>query len=103
MTDGAGGGKDMRIENQKLCLFAKAADLSGSKFHDVNLSGGDFDDVNMTGWRVHNVNLAGLKISNANLAGASIADARLDGMTIDGVDVGEMLAFWRAGHREPLE
>ena len=47
---------------------------------------------------VNDVNLAGLKITRANLTGASIASSRMDGMTIDGVDVNEMLAFWRAGH-----
>ena len=70
----------MRIECQKHRLDVHHADLSGSRFDDVNLSGLDFhnvnmsgcsfDDVNMSGWRVHNVNLAGLKIDKANLAGA---------------------------------
>ena len=62
----------MRIESQKHRLDVQRADLSGSRFDDVNLSGCDFhnvnmsgcsfDDLNMSGWRVHNVNLAGLKI-----------------------------------------
>ena len=52
----------------------------------------------MSGWRVHDVNLAGLRIEKANLAGASIADARMEGMTIDGIAVTELLAYWRSGH-----
>ena len=97
-----------RIESQKHRLDVQHADLSGSRFDDVNLSGCDFhnvnmsgcsfDDLNMSGWRVHNVNLAGLKIEKANLAGASIVDARLEGATIEGVAVTDLLAYWRAGH-----
>ena len=58
----------MKIESQKHRMDVHKADLSGSKFDDVNLSGSDFrninmsgcsfDDLNMSGWRVHNVNLA---------------------------------------------
>ena len=78
----------MRIESQKHRLDVHGADLSGSRFDDVNLSGLDF----------HNVNLAGLKIDKANLAGATIVDARLDGATIEGIAVTDLLAYWRAGH-----
>jgi hypothetical protein len=35
--------------------------------------------------------------------GASIRDARLDGMTIEGISVTEMLAYWRAGHAAQAE
>ena len=91
-------GVDMKIERAKHRLDVHKADLSGSRFEDVNLSGCDFhdvdmsgcsfDDINMSGWRIHNVNLAGLRIEKANLAGA----------TIDGIAVTDMLEFWRAGH-----
>jgi uncharacterized protein YjbI with pentapeptide repeats len=50
----------------------------------------------MSGWRVHHVNLSGLKIDRANLAGASIVNSRLDGMTIDGIEVTELMATWKA-------
>ena len=50
----------------------------------------------MSGWRVTNVNLSGLKLSKVNLAGASITDGRYDGMTIDGIEVTELLAAYRA-------
>ena len=93
----------MQIDKQKLCLNVHNSDLSGSRFDDVNISGCDFENVNMSGWRVNNVNLAGLKISNANLAGASLLDARLEGMTIEGISVAEMLAYWRAGHAAQAE
>jgi uncharacterized protein YjbI with pentapeptide repeats len=45
---------------------------------------------------VHNVNLSGLKMDKANLAGASIVNSRLEGMTIDGIEVTELLAAWKA-------
>jgi uncharacterized protein YjbI with pentapeptide repeats len=99
---------DMRIEDEKRRLDVHKADLSGSRFENVNLSGCDyrninmsgcsFDDLNMSGWRVHNVNLAGLRIDKANLAGASISGGRVGGMTIDGISVAELLAYWREGH-----
>jgi uncharacterized protein YjbI with pentapeptide repeats len=99
----------MNIENEKRRLDVHKADLSGSRFDDVNISGCDFrninmsgcafDDVNMSGWRIRNVNLTGLQVEHANLAGASIEKAHhLEGMTIEGVSVADLLAFWRAGH-----
>ena len=78
----------MKIDRAKHRLDVHKADLSGSRFEDVNLSGSDFHDVNMSGWRIHNVNLAGLRIEKANLAGA----------IIDGIAVIDMLEYWRAGH-----
>ena len=56
---------------------------------------------NMSGWTVHNVNLSGLRVDKANLAGASIVNSRLAGMTIDGIEVTELLACWRAQHQAP--
>jgi uncharacterized protein YjbI with pentapeptide repeats len=49
----------------------------------------------MAGWTVHNVNLSALRIDKANLAGASIINSRLQGMTIDGIEVTELLAAWK--------
>jgi uncharacterized protein YjbI with pentapeptide repeats len=61
----------MKIENENHRMEVHKADLSGSKFDDVE---------------------------KANLAGASFVDARLEGATIEGVSVTELLAYWRAGH-----
>jgi uncharacterized protein YjbI with pentapeptide repeats len=63
----------MKIECAKQQLDVQHADLSGSRFGDVNPSG-------------------------ANPAGSSIVNAHLEGATIDGVAVVEMLGYWRAGH-----
>src|SRR5262245_27354358 len=75
--------------------------MSGGTYHNINLSGCSFDDVNMSGWRVHHVNLSGLRIDRANLAGASIVNSRLDGMTINGIEVSELLAAWQERQRVP--
>jgi hypothetical protein len=53
---------------------------------------------------VTNVNLSGLRIDKANLAGASIVNSRLQGMTIDGIEVTDLLTCWKehkAGGKEP--
>ena len=87
-------------------IEAAGADLSGSSFTDVNLSGATFTDVdlagaevenaNLSGLRVRNVNLSGLKISAADLRGASIAESLTEGMTVDGIEVAELMAAYRA-------
>ncbi len=79
----------------KHCLTVAKADLSGSRFDDVNMSGWTLHNVNMSGMRVDDVNLAGLHVSNANLAGADFTHCRLDGMTIEGIKVTDLLAAYR--------
>ena len=78
--------------------LASNINLSGGDYVNINLSGCSFEDVNMSGWQVRKANLSGLRIDGANLAGASIVNGRLDGMTIEGIPVTELLAYWRAGH-----
>ncbi len=70
--------------------------MAGGKYHNINLSGCAFHDLNMSGWSVHDVNLSGLRVDKANLAGCAIVNSRLAGMTIDGVEVTELLAAWKA-------
>lgn len=85
----------MNIHDQKQRLSVKGSDISGSLFDDVNASGATLHNVNMSGWHVDYVNLAGLRLTKANLAGASISDSRYDGMTIDGIEVTELLAAYK--------
>jgi uncharacterized protein YjbI with pentapeptide repeats len=80
----------MKIESEKRWMDVHKAELSGSKFDDVNLSG--------SGWRVRDVHLASVRVYKANLAGAAILSVRLDSATIDGIAVTDPLAYWRAGH-----
>jgi uncharacterized protein YjbI with pentapeptide repeats len=63
---------------------------------DADLSGSKFDDVNMAGWTMHNVNLTGLQVTDANMTGAAIADAQITGMTINGILVTDLLAAYHA-------
>lgn len=90
-----------RLQVRKSDLSGSTFDdvnLSGCAFHNVNLSGANLDDINLSGWRVCNANMSGLHLDHVNLSGASITHARLNGARIDGIDIQEMLAFWRAGH-----
>lgn len=50
--------------------IARMADVSGSKFQDVNLADSEFENVNMSGTRLHDINLSDVSISAANLGGA---------------------------------
>jgi uncharacterized protein YjbI with pentapeptide repeats len=50
--------------------LAENADISGSRFHDVNLEGAEFDDVNLRNATLRNINLSGIRVSAADLGGA---------------------------------
>jgi uncharacterized protein YjbI with pentapeptide repeats len=78
----------MKIESEKHRMEIHKADLSGSKFDDVNLSGSDS----------HNVNLAVERVDKAKLTGSSLVNARLDGATIDGISVVDLLGSWHTAH-----
>jgi hypothetical protein len=70
--------------------LAEHADLSGSRFHDVNLSGAEFDDVNMSKARFHNMNLSDRWNDDRRNPGC-----RHDG----GLQKAEETTFLRAGRR----
>lgn len=48
---------------------AKHADISGSKFHDVNLAGTDFNNVNMSKTRFHDINFSDVTFTAAQIGG----------------------------------
>ena len=50
--------------------LAESADISGSRFHDVNLSNSEFNDVNMSNVTFHNINLSDISVSAAQIGGA---------------------------------
>ena len=50
--------------------LAEHADISGSRFHDVNLAQAEFDDVNMTQVRFHNINMSDITVSAVQMGGA---------------------------------
>ena len=100
----------IQLSGTKRTIKAKAADLSGSSFTDVNLSGATFSDVNVAGARiedanlsdlsVRNANLCGPRICNADLRGTEIVDSLMEGMTIDGIAVYDLLDAYRASTKE---
>jgi len=51
--------------------FAECANLSGSKFHDVNLGSTIFDDINLGSSSFHNINMSDVKFSAMQMGGAS--------------------------------
>ena len=51
--------------------FAEHADLSGSRFVDVNLAGAEFDNVNLSGAKINNVNLSDIVVTCVQVGGAS--------------------------------
>jgi uncharacterized protein YjbI with pentapeptide repeats len=54
--------------------------------------------VTLAGATIQNANLTGIHIGNADLRGASIAESTMKGMTIDGIDVAELFAAYKAAH-----
>ena len=76
----------MKLEKMKACLEVDDCNLSGSTFHNVNFTNTVLDDVN----------LSNLEIKNACMHDVSISDAMLEGMTINGIEVTELLAAYRA-------
>lgn len=57
--------------------IAECADLSGSKFHDVNLRGAVFDDVNLMGASFHNINMSDVRFSAMQMGGAHFSNIGL--------------------------
>ena len=50
--------------------MAEHANISGSRFHDVNMAGVEFDDVNMGEARFHNINMSDISVSAVQMGGA---------------------------------
>lgn len=48
---------------------AEHADISGSKFHDVNLAWADFNNVNMSKAKFHNINFSDVTFTAAQIGG----------------------------------
>lgn len=51
----------------------ECANLSGSKFHNVNLSEAVFDDVNLGGASFHNINMSDVRFSGMQIGGSSFS------------------------------
>ena len=51
--------------------LAEHANISGSRFHDVNLSGADFNNVNLSKARFHDIDLSDIEVSAVQIGGAT--------------------------------
>ena len=49
----------MKLHETKERIDARAADLSGSRFENVNLSGSDYRNINMSGSSFEDINMSG--------------------------------------------
>lgn len=76
----------MKLHHTREQLDAQNADLSASRFDDVNLQQAVFNNINLREARFSDVNLTRVTIENANLSH----------MTILGVPVAELFAAWRS-------
>jgi uncharacterized protein YjbI with pentapeptide repeats len=70
--------------------------LARATFHDVSLTGATIQNADLSGSKLRDVNLSSVRITQANLTGASIADCLTDGMTINGIEVADLMAAYRA-------
>jgi RNA polymerase sigma-70 factor (ECF subfamily) len=59
--------------------LAENADLSGSKFVDVNLANVEFDDGNLSGASFNNINLSGAKFHDINFSDVTFEAAQIGG------------------------
>jgi uncharacterized protein YjbI with pentapeptide repeats len=78
----------MELHDTTETIVARACNLAGSRFEDIDLSGTTFANVNMTA----------VAISDANMADVEISHSATDDMTIDGVRVADLFAAYRSAH-----
>ena len=78
----------MEIKDIQEPLDVCQADLTGSRFTDVNLRQATFDDVNLQGATFTNVNLRSLRFVGANLKQLELDDVNLEGSTFTNVNLG---------------
>ena len=76
------------------------SDMSGDYFEEVNLSGAAFERSSICGAAFEEVNLSGAVFTDGDLSGVEISGCKLDGMTIDGLDVRELIEFYKKNHKE---
>ena len=50
--------------------LAENANMSKSRFHDVNLAGSEFDDICMSNVKFHNINFSDISVTAVQMGGA---------------------------------
>ncbi len=91
---------DLRIERSRLCCDVEECVLAGSAFVRTQLSGAGFVENDMCGAGFLQCNLSGAGLEKCDLTGAAIECCKLDGMTINGIDVQEMIEFYKNNYKE---
>ncbi len=84
-------GSEFCENEMRECLFVRN-DLSFDSFSECNMSGDSFERTN----------LSGANFNRSDLSGASIENCKLDGATIDGVNIADMLEFYKTNHKENI-
>ena len=84
-------GSEFCENEMRECLFVRN-DLSFDSFSECNMSGDSFERTN----------LSGANFNRSDLSGAPIENCKLDGATIDGVNIADMLEFYKTNHKENI-
>ncbi len=84
-------GSEFCENEMRECFFVRN-DLSFDSFSECNMSGDSFERTN----------LSGANFNRSDLSGASIENCKLDGATIDGVNIADMLEFYKTNHKENI-
>ncbi len=84
-------GSEFCENEMRECLFVRN-DLSFDSFSECNMSEDSFERTN----------LSGANFNRSDLSGASIENCKLDGATIDGVNIADMLEFYKTNHKENI-
>ncbi len=92
--------EDLRIERSRLCCNVEESTMEGSVFKRTQLCGAGFIETDMRGIGLQQCDLHGAGIERCDLTGAALVSCKLDGMTIDGIDVQEMIDFYKNNHKE---
>lgn len=59
--------------------LAQHADISGSRFEDVNLAGASFQDVNLANADFNDINLSHARLHNVNLSDLTVSAVQIGG------------------------
>lgn len=78
------------IDNDYMRSFMHC-DMSGILFEDVNLGDSTFTNINMSNIHISDVNLSESTIHLSNLSNMKITDSLIDGLSINGIDINELL------------
>ena len=86
----------MEIQHVRELLQVEDADLTRSRFTNVNLADSSFENAALQRVSFTDVSFAGATFADADLSNVTIVDAKLAGMMINGILVSDLLAAYQA-------